>query len=267
MNKEVTRMAYDRYEHVLIEIDDHVALVRLNRPKVLNALSEAVLAELEALFAELDRDPQVHCIVITGNERAFAAGADIKEMAEADAVDVMLADDPVRWDRFRKVRKPLIAAVNGYALGGGCELAMSCDMIIAGESAQFGQPEIKIGIIPGWGGTQRLTRAIGKAKAMEWVLTGRFYSAAEAERIGLVTRVVPDEAVVAEAMALAREIAAMPPIAVQLAKDAINAAFETTLERGLAHERRLFHFLFATADQKEGMQAFLEKRDPRWQGR
>src|SRR5690606_14405180 len=194
-------------------------------------------------------------------------GADVGEMAEASLVDMSARDNLSRWDRVRRIKKPIIAAVNGYALGGGCELAMACDMIIAGEGARFGQPEINIGVIPGAGGTQRLTRALGKARAMERLLTGRLGPAAEAERAGLVTRVGPAEAVLDEALALAREIAAKPPVAVQLAKDAVLAAFDTTIETGLAYERRNFYLLFATEDQREGMRAFLEKRRPQWRGR
>ncbi|HEY8449184.1 MAG TPA: enoyl-CoA hydratase-related protein [Bacillota bacterium] len=255
------------YTSLIVERRERVALVRLNRPQALNALNAQLMDELIDALQTLDRDEQVLCIVLTGNERAFAAGADIKEMAEASIVDIAKRESFWHWERLRKIKKPLIAAVNGYALGGGCELAMLCDMIIAGESAKFGQPEINLGIIPGAGGTQRLPRAIGKAKAMEWVLTGRFYSAAEAERAGLVTRVVPDEAVVDEALKLAAEIAAKPPLAVRMAKDAVLAAFDTTLETGLAYERHHFYLLFGTEDQKEGMAAFIAKRQPQWRGR
>ncbi|HEX6988441.1 MAG TPA: enoyl-CoA hydratase-related protein [Bacillota bacterium] len=260
-------MSHPEYAHLLVDIDQGVGLIRLNRPQVLNALNAELMTELIDALTLMDKDDQVRCIVLTGNERAFAAGADIGEMAEATVVDMYVRDNLSRWDRVRKVKKPIIAAVNGYALGGGCELAMACDMIIAGEGARFGQPEINIGVIPGAGGTQRLTRAIGKAKAMEWILTGRFVKAEEAERAGLVTRVVPDEAVLDEALRLAREIASKPPVAVQLAKDAVLAAFDTTIETGLAHERHNFYLLFATEDQREGMRAFLEKRRPQWRGR
>lgn len=260
-------MSYEGYTYIIAQVDQGVGLIRLNRPQVLNALNADVMTELTDALSRMDSDDGVRCIVLTGNERAFAAGADIAEMAEASAVDMYFHDNLSRWDRVRKIKKPIIAAVNGYALGGGCELAMACDMIIAGEGARFGQPEINIGVIPGAGGTQRLTRAIGKARAMEWILTGRFVTAAEAERAGLVTRVVPDEAVLDEALALAREIAAKPPVAVQLAKDAVLAAFDTTIETGLAYERRNFYLLFATEDQREGMRAFLEKRRPQWRGR
>ncbi|REJ37908.1 MAG: enoyl-CoA hydratase [Bacillota bacterium] len=252
---------------MLASVDQGVGLIRLNRPQVLNALNAELMSELVDALSRMDEDDDVRCIVITGNERAFAAGADIGEMAEASLVDMYTRDNLSRWDRVRRIKKPIIAAVNGYALGGGCELAMACDMIIAGEGARFGQPEINIGVIPGAGGTQRLTRAIGKAKAMEWILTGRFVSAHEAERAGLVTRVVPDEAVLDEALALAREIASKPPLAVRLAKDAVLAAFDTTIETGLAYERHNFYMLFATEDQREGMRAFLEKRRAQWRGR
>ncbi|MFO7247021.1 MAG: enoyl-CoA hydratase-related protein [Thermaerobacter sp.] len=260
-------MSYQGYTHILASVDQGVGLIRLNRPQVLNALNAELMSELVDALSRMDEDDDVRCIVITGNERAFAAGADIGEMAEASLVDMYTRDNLSRWDRVRRIKKPIIAAVNGYALGGGCELAMACDMIIAGEGARFGQPEINIGVIPGAGGTQRLTRAIGKAKAMEWILTGRFVSAHEAERAGLVTRVVPDEAVLDEALALAREIASKPPLAVRLAKDAVLAAFDTTIETGLAYERHNFYMLFATEDQREGMRAFLEKRRAQWRGR
>ncbi|MCS7161891.1 MAG: enoyl-CoA hydratase-related protein [Bacteroidia bacterium] len=244
-----------------------VALIRLNRPESLNALNRALVAELTDTLLEMEREEAIRAIVITGNERAFAAGADIKEMAEDSAVDMLLLDQFQRWDQIKRLKKPLIAAVSGYALGGGCELAMLCDIIIASETAQFGQPEIKIGVIPGAGGTQRLTRAIGKARAMEYILTGKFFSAQQAEAWGLVTRVVPVELYLEEALRLAEEIASMPPIAVQLAKQAVNKAYELSLEEGLHFERRNFYLLFATADQKEGMRAFMEKRPPKWQGR
>jgi len=260
-------VSYQGYTHILASVDQGVGLIRLNRPQVLNALNAELMSELVDALSRMDEDDDVRCIVITGNERAFAAGADIGEMAEASLVDMYTRDNLSRWDRVRRIKKPIIAAVNGYALGGGCELAMACDMIIAGEGARFGQPEINIGVIPGAGGTQRLTRAIGKAKAMEWILTGRFVSAHEAERAGLVTRVVPDEAVLDEALALAREIASKPPLAVRLAKDAVLAAFDTTIETGLAYERHNFYMLFATEDQREGMRAFLEKRRAQWRGR
>ncbi|MCS7188689.1 MAG: enoyl-CoA hydratase-related protein [Bacteroidia bacterium] len=244
-----------------------VALIRLNRPESLNALNRALVAELTETLLALDKEEEIRAIVITGNERAFAAGADIKEMANDGVVDMLLLDQFQRWDQIKRLKKPLIAAVSGYALGGGCELAMLCDIIIASETAQFGQPEIKIGVIPGAGGTQRLTRAIGKSRAMEYILTGRFFTAKQAESWGLVSRVVPVELYLEEALSLASEIASMPPIAVQLAKQAVNKAYELSLEEGLHFERRNFYLLFATADQKEGMHAFMEKRTPQWKGR
>ncbi|MCP4360104.1 MAG: enoyl-CoA hydratase, partial [Chloroflexi bacterium] len=212
-------------------------------------------------------DDEIGCIVITGNERAFAAGADIKAMAEATPVSMLNSPMIDQWDRLAKINKPVIAAVSGYALGGGCELAMACDMIVASESAQFGQPEINLGVIPGAGGTQRMTRAVGKALAMEIILNGRFLSAAEAQQHGLVNRVVPVELYLDEALKLAAQIAERAPVAIRLAKEAVNAAFETNLQSGLALERRLFYMLFATADQKEGMDAFINKRKPDWQGK
>jgi enoyl-CoA hydratase len=245
-----------------------VALVTLDRPEALNALSFALLADLVAALEALDAADDVRAIVLTGaGDRAFAAGADIKEMADATPESLAAGGDFDRWDELRAIRKPIVAAVRGFALGGGCELAMTCDLIVAGDDAQFGQPEIRIGVMPGAGGTQRLTRAIGKARAMELILTGRSIDAREAERLGLVTRVVPAEATLESALALAAEIAAMPPVAVAAAKRVINAAFETSLTQGLADERRAFFDLFATADQREGMAAFVEKRPPRWTGR
>ncbi len=245
-----------------------VALVTLDRPEALNALSFGLLAELVEVLEALDTDGTVLAIVLTGaGERAFAAGADIKEMADATPESLADGGGFGHWDELRMIRKPLIAAVRGFALGGGCELAMACDLIVAGDDAQFGQPEIRIGVMPGAGGTQRLTRAIGKAKAMELILTGRTIDAREAERLGLVTRVVPAEATVESALALAAEIAAMPPLAVAAAKRAVNEAYEATLAQGLADERQAFFDLFATADQKEGMAAFVDKRPPRWSGR
>ena len=255
------------YATILTSVVDRAGLIQLNRPQQLNALNVTVMEEVAAALEAFDQDERVGCLVITGNQRAFAAGADIKEMAEATAVEMLLRDNIKRWDRIRQIKKPIIAAVSGYCLGGGCELAMTCDLIIASESAQFGQPEVNIGVMPGAGGTQRLTRAIGKSKAMEMVLTGRSMGAREAEQAGLVARVVPVEAYLDEALKLANEIAARPPIAVRLAKEAVNKAFETSLSDGLDYERRLFYFLFATDDQKEGMRAFVEKRPADWQGR
>ena len=255
--------------HLLLEkgVAPGVALIRLNRPESLNALNRALVADLTQMLLDLDQDSEVRAIVITGNERAFAAGADIKEMAGESAIDMLILDQFQKWDQIKRLKKPLIAAVSGYALGGGCELAMLCDIIIASETAQFGQPEIKIGVIPGAGGTQRLTRAIGKSRAMEYILTGRFFSAQQAYEWGLVSRVVPVELYLEEAIKLAAEIASMPPLAVQLAKQAILKSYELSLEEGLHFERRNFYLLFATEDQKEGMKAFIEKRSPQWKGR
>ena len=247
---------------------DGVALVTLNRPEVLNALDYQTLGELVAALEALDVDESVRCIVITGaGDRAFAAGADIKEMADATPVTLTAANNFARWERLRRIRVPIIAAVRGFALGGGCELAMACDTVVASDDAQFGQPEIKIGIMPGAGGTQRLTRAIGKAKAMEMILTGRNISADEAYAGGLVARVVAREETLPEALRLASEIASMPPLAVRAAKEAVNRAYELSLEAGLEFERRNFFMLFASEDQKEGMTAFIEKRKPTWRGR
>lgn len=245
----------------------YVALVQLNRPKELNALNLQLMQELRETLQQLDKNDNVRVIIITGNEQAFAAGADIKQMADKSAIEMLKIDQFSTWDQIRKTRKPLIAAVSGFALGGGCELAMTCDMIIASETARFGQPEIKIGVMPGAGGTQRLTKAIGKAKAMELVLTGRFLSAEEALRYGLVNKVVPVEMYLAEAVALAKEIAQMSPVAVQLAKEAVNRSFETHLDEGLYFERKNFYLTFASEDQKEGMKAFIEKRKPEYKGR
>jgi enoyl-CoA hydratase len=254
---------------VLVErqAEARTALVRLNRPKQLNALNGQVMDALCDALEELDRHEAVRAIVVTGSERAFAAGADIGEMADASAVDMLRSNRIGQWDRVRKIGKPVIAAVNGWCLGGGCELAMTLDLIVAGEGARFGQPEINIGVIPGAGGTQRLTRAIGKSRAMEMILTGEPMSAAEARDRGLVARVVPDELAVEDALSLAAQIATKSPIALRLAKEAVNAAYEMGLTEALAHERRLFYLLFATEDQKEGMAAFMEKRTPDFTGR
>lgn len=243
------------------------AIVQFNRPDVLNALNIQLMEELVAALEQLDKEPEVKAVILTGNEKAFAAGADIKEMADASAVEMLIRDQFARWDRIRKIKKPLIAAVSGFALGGGCELSMTCDMIIASETARFGQPEINIGVMPGAGGTQRLTRAVGKAKAMEMVLTGKMITAEEALRWGLVNKVVPAEYYLEEAKALAREIASKPPIAVRLAKEAVLKAFDTTIEAGLEFERKNFYLLFASDDQKEGMKAFVEKRKAEWKGK
>ena len=247
--------------------EQHTALVRLNRPKQLNALNGPTMDLLCETLEALDADEEIHAIVVTGSERAFAAGADIGEMATASPIDMLRSNRIGQWDRVRRITKPVIAAVNGWCLGGGCELAMTLDLIIAGEGARFGQPEITIGVIPGAGGTQRLTRAIGKSRAMEMVLTGEPRAAAEALSRGLVSRVVPDELVVEDALALAATIAMRSPIAVRVAKEAVNAAYELPLTDALAHERRLFYLLFASEDQKEGMAAFLEKRAPDFKGR
>lgn len=255
------------YTTILVESGDGVGLVRINRPRQRNALNGTVLTELADALEAFDRDEGVRCLVITGDERAFAAGADIKEMAEATAVEMLERDNIGRFDRIRGIKKPIIAAVSGWCLGGGLELAMSCDIIIAAESAQFGQPEINLGVIPGAGGTQRLTRAVGKSKAMEMVLTGDAIGAQEALALGLVSRVVPVEQYLPEALALAREIASKAPIAARFAKEAVNKVFETSLTDGMAFERRLFYFLFATEDQREGMRAFVEKRKPEWRGK
>ncbi len=246
---------------------ERTALVRLNRPKQLNALNGQVMDALCVALEELDRDDSVRAIVVTGNERAFAAGADIGEMANATPVEMLITNRIGQWDRIRRITKPVIAAVNGWALGGGCELAMTLDLIVAGEGAKFGQPEIGIGVIPGAGGTQRLTRAVGKSKAMEMVLTGEPITAREALDAGLVARVTQDEVVVEDALALAAKMATKAPLALRLAKEAVNAAYEMSLTDALAHERRLFYLLFASEDQKEGMAAFLEKREPDFRGR
>ena len=247
---------------------DGVALLTIDRPEVLNALDYQTLGELVDALESLDRTSSVRCVVITGaGDRAFAAGADIKEMADATPVTLTNANNFARWERIRRVRVPIIAAVRGFALGGGCELAMACDMVVASDDATFGQPEIKIGIMPGAGGTQRLTRALGKAKAMEMILTGRNLSAREAFERGLVSQVVAREETVSAALALASEVASMPPLAVRAAKEAVNRAYELSLEAGLEFERRNFFLLFASEDQKEGMRAFIEKRKPTWKGR
>ncbi|MFQ5425086.1 MAG: enoyl-CoA hydratase-related protein [Phycisphaerae bacterium] len=253
---------------VLTKTDGHVAVVTLNRPKVLNALNIELMDTLIETLERHDADADIRCIVLHGaGDRAFAAGADIGEMADASVVDMYERNNLARWERIKKVRTPIIAAVSGFCLGGGCELAMLCDMIVASETAQFGQPEINIGVIPGAGGTQRLSRAIGKYRAMEMILTGRFMNAREARAAGLVTRVVPGELFLREALALAREIADRPPIAVRLGKEAVLKAFETPLSEGLEFERKAFYMLFDTEDQKEGMKAFQEKRKPNYKGK
>ena len=255
------------FKNILTSTEDQIGIVTLNRPKVLNALSHELMAELVSALEEFDRDDNVRAIVLTGSERAFAAGADIKEMADETTISIMQKDQFATWDRVKNIKKPIIAAVSGFALGGGCELAMSCDIIIASETAQFGQPEISIGVIPGAGGTQRLTRAVGKYKAMEMILTGRPITAQEAHCWGLVTRVVPVELFLDEAKALAKEIAKKPPIAVRLAKDSVLKAFDGPISEGLQFERKNFYALFSSQDQKEGMKAFMEKRAASYVGK
>lgn len=255
------------YETILLTREGRVATITLNRPKALNALNSQVMNDVTAAAAELDADPGVGAIVLTGNEKAFAAGADIKEMANLSFAEVFSSDFFAAWGTFAATRTPTIAAVAGYALGGGCELAMMCDILIAADTAKFGQPEIKLGVLPGMGGSQRLTRAIGKAKAMDLILTGRTMDAEEAERAGLVSRVVPADALLEEAGATAQTIAGMSLSAARMAKEAVNRAFESTLAEGLLYERRLFHSAFATDDQTEGMAAFAEKRSPNFSHR
>ncbi len=255
------------YENILLERHGRVALLTLNRPEALNALNKQTMDELVAAVTELDADPQVGAAVITGSAKAFAAGADIKEMASQDYMQMYAQDWFRNWENLTRLRIPLIAAVSGFALGGGCELAMMCDFIIAGENAKFGQPEINLGVLPGMGGSQRLTRAVGKAKAMDLVLTGRFMGAEEAERSGLVARVVPADDVVSEALKAAEVIASKSKPVTMIAKEAVNAAFEMGLVQGVTYERRLFHSVFATEDQKEGMAAFVEKRAPEFKHR
>lgn len=255
------------YETIIVETFDRIGLIRLNRPQALNALSALLLDELFAALTDFDRDVGVGALVITGNEKAFSAGADIKEMAEATPADLLARGLTDRWHRIARIRKPIIAAVSGHCLGGGCELALTCDMIVASETAQFGQPEINIGVIPGAGGTQRLTRIVGKALAMEMVLNARRLTAQEALQYGLVNRVAPVERFLDDALDLARQIAARAPVAVQLGKEAVNKAYEMTLAEGLSLEQKYFYLLFATEDQKEGMAAFVEKRKPVWKGK
>lgn len=257
------------FEHIIVnkQHEKYIALIQLNRPKELNALNRKLMIELRDALKELDNDDEVRVIVLTGNEKAFAAGADIKEMAGAGAIDMVNIDQFSTWDQIKKTKKPIIAAVSGFALGGGCELTMTCDMIVASETARFGQPEIKIGVMPGAGGTQRLTKAVGKARAMEMVLTGKFISADEAMYAGLVNKVVPVELYLDEAIKLAKEIAKMSPLAAQMAKEAVLQSFNSTLDEGLVFERKNFYLLFASEDQKEGMQAFVEKRNPDFKGK
>ncbi|NNC95936.1 MAG: enoyl-CoA hydratase [Chitinophagales bacterium] len=257
------------FEYIKVDraYETNVALIELNRPKELNALNLQLMSELRNALIELDDDEEVRAIVLTGNERAFAAGADIKQMAGKSAIDMLEIDQFSTWDQIKKTKKPIIAAVSGFALGGGCELAMTCDMIVASETAKFGQPEIKIGVMPGAGGTQRLTKAIGKVRAMEMVLTGKFISAEEALDFGLINKVVPVEMCLEEAITLAKTIAFQSPIAVRLAKESVLKAFDSTLEQGLMFERKNFYMTFASEDQKEGMNAFIEKRKPDFKGK
>jgi enoyl-CoA hydratase len=255
------------YEHILVEIEPPIATITLNRPKVLNALSPDLIDELTGALSELDSDENVRAVVLTGGPRVFAAGADISDMADRGPVEQLRRDQTGRWAPLAGFSKPLIAAVNGYALGGGCEVALMCDLIIAGETARFGQPEINLGIIPGAGGTQRWPRTVGKYVAMEVMLTGAAVTAQRAYELGLVNRVVPSEMTIGLAKRMARQIAEKPPLAVRMAKEAVLKAFETPLHEGLASERKSFYFLFATDDQKEGMHAFLEKRKGVFRGR
>ncbi|MDI3469437.1 MAG: enoyl-CoA hydratase [Pseudolabrys sp.] len=255
------------YENIIVETKGRVGIIRLNRPNALNALNTALKSELGEAVRAFDKDPDIGCMIITGSDKAFAAGADIKEMANKTYTEALMGNFAGDWDEAARARKPVIAAVAGFALGGGCELAMMCDIIIAADNAKFGQPEIKLGVIAGIGGTQRLTRAVGKSKAMEMNLTGRMMDAAEAERANLVSRVVPLASLMDEAMKTAEAIAAMSLPSVLLAKESVNRSYETTLAEGIRFERRLFHSLFATEDQKEGMKAFIEKRKPEWKHR
>jgi enoyl-CoA hydratase len=255
------------HHHLLVEAKGRVGIIRLNRPEALNALNSALMSELSAAIDAFENDVEIGCVVITGSDKAFAAGADIKEMATRSYIEAFMGNFAATWDAPARARKPVIAAVAGFALGGGCELAMQCDLIIAADNARFGQPEIKLGVIPGMGGTQRLVRAIGKAKAMDMVLTGRMMDAPEAERAGLVARIVPLAELMNEATKTAEAIASMSLPSIMVAKEAVNRAFEVSLAEGLAFERRVFHALFATEDQKEGMAAFIEKRPAQFKHR
>ena len=255
------------YQNIIVETQGRVGIIRLNRPQALNALNKALIAELTQAIETFDTDEKIGCLLITGNDKAFAAGADIKEMANKPFIEAYLGDFVSNWNAAAHARKPIVAAVAGFALGGGCELAMQCDIVIAADTAKFGQPEIKLGVIPGIGGTQRLARAIGKAKAMDLILTGRMMDAAEAEKSGLVARVVSAASLMDEAMKVAETIANMSLPSVLAGKEAINRASESGLSEGVAFERRIFHSLFATEDQKEGMKAFIEKRPPKWKNR
>ena len=262
MVDEVTASPGTSYQTLLVESRERVGLITLNRPKALNALNTQVMQEIVAALMRFDADPAIGCVVLTGSEKAFAAGADIKEMQSRDYAEMYAADWFVGWEAIGRVRKPIIAAVSGFALGGGCELAMMCDIIFASDTAKFGQPEIKLGVIPGMGGSQRLTRLVGKAKAMEMCLTGRMMDAQEAERSGLVSRVVSVTALLDDALATAATIAGMSQPIAMMVKESVNRAYETTLAEGVRFERSIFHATFATQDQKEGMAAFLEKRPP-----
>lgn len=257
------------FQYIIVEprYEQHIALIRLNRPKELNALCLELMAEVRDALKMLEADEEVRAIVLTGNERAFAAGADIKQMAGKTAIDMLLIDQFTTWDTIKKIKKPIIAAVSGFALGGGNELVMHCDMVVASETAMFGQPEIKIGVMPGAGGTQRLTRVVGKVNAMEMVLTGKFITAERAYELGLVNKVVPVELYLEEAVKMAREVAQQSPLAIRLAKEAVLKAYDSPLSEGLEFERKNFYLLFATEDQKEGMAAFVEKRAPDFKGR
>lgn len=252
---------------ILIESRGPIGILRINRPEKLNALNLATMDQLVAGLQDFDRQPEVRCMLLAGGDRAFAAGADINEMADAGMVDMLTRDQFAKWERIKRIKKPIVAGISGYCLGGGCELMMHCDIVIASETARFGQPEINIGVIPGAGGTQRLTRAIGKARAMDMVLTGRMISAHEAAMAGLISRVVPAENWFAEALGVCEELASRSPLALQFAKESVLKAFETSLSEGLEYERKLFYMLFATEDQKEGMRAFQEKRGPMFAGR
>jgi enoyl-CoA hydratase len=255
------------YQNIIVETKGRVGIIRLNRPEALNALNQALKSELGKAIDAFDADDNIGCMLLTGSDKAFAAGADIKEMADKTFIEAYLGNFAGNWNAAARARKPIVAAVAGFALGGGCEVAMQCDLIIAADNAKFGQPEIKLGVIPGLGGTQRLTRAVGKAKAMDLVLTGRMMDAAEAEKSGLVARVVPAANLMEEAMKVADTIANMSLPSVLAGKESVSAAFETSLAEGVRFERRIFHSLFATEDQKEGMKAFIEKRKPKWKNK
>ena len=255
------------YQNILVETHGRVGVIRLNRPQTLNALNKALIAELTQAIETFDADDKIGCMLITGSDKAFAAGADIKEMADKPFIDAYLGDFVSNWNAAARARKPIVAAVAGFALGGGCELAMQCDIVIAADTAKFGQPEIKLGVIPGIGGTQRLARAVGKTKAMDLILTGRIMDAAEAEKSGLVARVVSPASLMDEAMKVAETVANMSLPSTLAAKEAVNRAFESGLSEGIVFERRIFHSLFATEDQKEGMNAFIEKRPPKWKNK